>query len=342
MDRGDRQQRPPREPRKEVVPEAADELRLKDAAIAAGGLNPDDLIEAEAAVDLELAGVEEGTAGAVDGEQPRRRRRRGGRNRNRRERETTEGGESVQSAADLEAAEDMSEAGDTGVEEEEAPRVAARSEAPSIALPSVKPEQASAKAWWEVPAAETSSTVASEADAVSSEALTVRTFTEADTAPSFAEASAVPAEVAAPEVSAVSEIPAPQADTPVAPVAASPAPAAPAEPAPVPASTSPVEPVAPVTVAAPVEAAAPAKAAAPVVPSVTSAPMPVADLRDMLSTAGLTLATTDPEKLRAAEEAAASIPPAPRSVRERKPAPTIANEPLVQVETRPGGNSAGM
>jgi ribonuclease E len=70
--------------------------------------------------------------------------------------------------------------------------------------------------------------------------------------------------------------------------------------------------------------------------------MPVADLREMLGNAGLTLATTDPAKLRAAQEAAASVQPAPRVVRERKPAPTIPAEPLVQVETRSGGNSASL
>ena len=53
----------------------------------------------------------------------------------------------------------------------------------------------------------------------------------------------------------------------------------------------------------------------------------------MLSGAGLTLASTDPEKLRAAQEAAARIQPAPRVPRERKPLPPVSNEPLIQVET---------
>jgi ribonuclease E len=54
----------------------------------------------------------------------------------------------------------------------------------------------------------------------------------------------------------------------------------------------------------------------------------------MLSQAGLTLATTDPVKLRAAQEAAAAFVPAPRVPRERKPLPPQSTEPLVQVETR--------
>jgi len=58
------------------------------------------------------------------------------------------------------------------------------------------------------------------------------------------------------------------------------------------------------------------------------------DLQDVLAAAGLTLAVTDPEKLRIAQEAAARIKPAPRVPRERKPLPPPSNEPLVQVETR--------
>ncbi|WP_343723364.1 hypothetical protein, partial [Herbaspirillum seropedicae] len=69
------------------------------------------------------------------------------------------------------------------------------------------------------------------------------------------------------------------------------------------------------------------------------APLPAAcaqwdSLQQMLSQAGLTLATTDPVKLRAAQEAAAAFVPAPRVPRERKPLPPQSTEPLVQVETR--------
>ena len=58
------------------------------------------------------------------------------------------------------------------------------------------------------------------------------------------------------------------------------------------------------------------------------------NLRENLAAAGLTLAVTDPAKLRAAQEAAARIVPAPRVLRERKPLPPVSNEPLIQVETR--------
>ncbi|HJV54211.1 MAG TPA: Rne/Rng family ribonuclease, partial [Noviherbaspirillum sp.] len=79
--------------------------------------------------------------------------------------------------------------------------------------------------------------------------------------------------------------------------------------------------------------AAPAPAAAPA-GEISTAPMPLEHLRGILEAAGLTLAVTDPEKLRAAQEAAAKIVPPPRVPRERKPLPPLPTEPLVQVETR--------
>ena len=54
----------------------------------------------------------------------------------------------------------------------------------------------------------------------------------------------------------------------------------------------------------------------------------------MLGTAGLTLAATDPEKLRAAQEAAAQAATPVRLGRARKPVVAPADEPLIQVDTR--------
>ena len=136
------------------------------------------------------------------------------------------------------------------------------------------------------------------------------------------------------------------------------------EPAPAPvaapaAAEAPIE-VAPVVEAAPVVAAAPAAPAVPqqisLLDAVEASPAPVVaaqaapapvqpaarsnngsqrdSLQQMLSQAGLTLATTDPVKLRAAQDAAAAIVPAPRVPRERKPLPPQSTDPLVQVETR--------
>jgi ribonuclease E len=86
-------------------------------------------------------------------------------------------------------------------------------------------------------------------------------------------------------------------------------------------------------VSAPVEAEQPVVAqAAPVAPApVAAAPV---DLNEVLEKAGLTLASTDPEKLRAAQEAAAHTEAPARPRRTRKPAPPPVNEPLIQVDTR--------
>lgn len=61
---------------------------------------------------------------------------------------------------------------------------------------------------------------------------------------------------------------------------------------------------------------------------------PVQDLSQVLANAGLVLASTDPAKLKAAQEVAATIAPAQRVVRERKPAPTFEGEALVMIETK--------
>jgi ribonuclease E len=84
-------------------------------------------------------------------------------------------------------------------------------------------------------------------------------------------------------------------------------------------------PVAPVP-STPVEVAAPAQAAAPVAAQ--------ADLGEVLAQAGLQLASTDPEKLRAAQEAAAQAQQPVRLGRTRKVAPPPVQEPLIQVDTR--------
>ncbi|MBC7413730.1 MAG: Rne/Rng family ribonuclease [Herminiimonas sp.] len=107
------------------------------------------------------------------------------------------------------------------------------------------------------------------------------------------------------------------------------------EPAPVAEAAIPVvpEPVVHAPVApAPVVATAPVVAAAPVV--IAPAPMPVEELQQVLGSAGLVLASTDPEKLRAAQQAAESTSVPVRLGREPKQAPPPPAEPLVQIETR--------
>ncbi len=68
--------------------------------------------------------------------------------------------------------------------------------------------------------------------------------------------------------------------------------------------------------------------------TIAPAPMPVEQLQQVLGSAGLTLASTDPEKLRAAQEAAQQTNAPPRLGREPKQAPPPPAEPLVQIETR--------
>lgn len=69
-------------------------------------------------------------------------------------------------------------------------------------------------------------------------------------------------------------------------------------------------------------------------PQVAAAPQANVDLSDVLGAAGLTLASTDPDKLRAAQEAAAQAAAPVRVGRARKPAPKLVDEPLIQVDTR--------
>jgi ribonuclease E len=54
----------------------------------------------------------------------------------------------------------------------------------------------------------------------------------------------------------------------------------------------------------------------------------------VLGAAGLTLASTDPEKMRAAQEAAAQVVAPVRMGRTRRAAPPPVEEPLIQVDTR--------
>ena len=99
------------------------------------------------------------------------------------------------------------------------------------------------------------------------------------------------------------------------------------EPAP---AAAPAITVAPTPVAAPA-AAAPAPGSAFKAPA--AAPAPV-KLDTMLADAGLQLASTDPEKLRAAQAAAEQAAAPVRVGRARKPVAAPVDEPLIQVDTR--------
>jgi ribonuclease E len=315
-ERGERAERPPRAPReerKEAAPQGkSDEQLLNGAALAAAAIPLDSGIEAETAV----ANLAPGEAGVAGEEQPRRRRRRGGRNRNRRDREVGENGEVINGA---EAADgDNEETSQDDIVEAAAVAVAAEAApAPAFARP--------------VPEVEAAEPLATALDAAISAPLVPQMIERVAEPEAVAEAKA-DASFAEPQVAAPTVVEPAPIVAPVAPVAA------PIEVQPAPVAAAPVQPAAPKHVApAPVEAPEPAAAAsvAPIVVApVVPAPMPLDDLRDVLSAAGLTLASTNPEKLRAAQEAAAQIVPAQRKPRERKPSPPVSNEPLVQVETQ--------
>ncbi|WP_426163845.1 Rne/Rng family ribonuclease [Pseudoduganella sp. R-34] len=351
-----RQPRQPREPRAEKAVPA--EAKAEELALAAAGVGPvgtgtgapETPVLVKAASNTGPEGEEH--EGAEGGDEPRRRRRRGGRNRNRREREGAEG---------VEGAEGATEATFTVAPAEgEAVPVAAATEAVSapVAAPAaVTAEQASTEA---------ASAAAAEGAAAHAAAAT------AVEAPALAEPVAVAPVVAAPvEPAPVAVAPVEPAavDLPVAapaaaePVAAEPVVSAPASPQGVlpfaeaaPAATEPataeevaadvVEPAAAAT-PAPAEAAAVAAAPAPAPVAPAPAPAPAApvpaaakaDVDAMLAAAGLSMAVTDPAKVRAAQEAAAAAATTQpiRVPRERKPLPPVASEPLVQVETKANG-----
>ncbi|HJV02957.1 MAG TPA: Rne/Rng family ribonuclease [Burkholderiaceae bacterium] len=342
-ERAERPPRPPREPRGEkpqVTEAKVEELALTAAAAGAAapavaGNGP--VVEATSILKTApQTGPEGEEAEAADGEEPRRRRRRGGRNRNRREREAGEGMEAganegdapvvtftVAPAATAEAAavapvavtaapvvEAAVEAAAPAVTEQAAPVAAKVETAAPVAEAAPVVEAAPAAA----PVAEVAPAAAAPAAVVESAAAVV---TEA-AAPVAAEVAAVAAVAEVAEVAAttVVEVTAPAAVAPAAPVVE----AIVAAPA--------VEAVA----AAPVVAAPAAPVAAAPAPAATPA-API-DLQAVLGSAGLTLAATDPAKLRAAQEAAAKVVAPVRVPRERKPLPPQVDEPLVQVDTR--------
>ena len=73
--------------------------------------------------------------------------------------------------------------------------------------------------------------------------------------------------------------------------------------------------------------------------AVQAAPKPAhqpssADIDTLLREAGLMMAVTDPEKLRAVQAASDNVTPKTHVPRERRPAAPVSNEPLVQVETQ--------
>ena len=230
-------------------------------------------------------------------DQPRRRRRRGGRNRNRRDRDQTEATGSED--GNVEGDESTHEADTHGVDHF----------APSPVAASVLIAEAA-------PANTTADSV------VTSQPGSSLGHVPTPVVPT----GPVVAAIAAAEAAAEAPISSVSAEVQAAPVAIEPA--------------SPAVHAATVKLAAPVATAALAPqeviapAPAPVV--VTAAPVavaPKAELDLVLKAAGLTMAVTNPVKLRALQQTTETAPAA-RAPRQRKPAPEAPAEPLVQIETQ--------
>lgn len=317
---GERKERAPRQPRGERTERAAqqpveakaEELKLQavpapsDESELSTTTPHGDVLDH--AVKVAATGANGEELDAEGGDEPRRRRRRGGRNRNRRDRDQVEGMESAEGLDGTPAF--------TPVADEEAAKVAAEAKS------APKAKAAGEQGPWPFPtAASVAAKAKAEADAVAAAAAPAPVAAQApvaEAAPAVAAAVErgpwvfpTAASMAALKAPAAEPAPAPVAEAPVAPVA----PAAPVAAEPVQAAPAPVA-------AAPAPAPAPAPSAAPI------------DMNDVLSKAGLQLASTDPEKLRAAQEAAAQANPPQRVGRARKPVQVPVDEPLIQVDTR--------
>lgn len=296
----ERQPRAPREDRKETATAAkAEERLLNGAALPVAALDPAAVVATDTPVEVQLsaAQVPVGEDGEQGEEQRRRRRRRGGRNRNRRERED---GSVVESGTTLENGDVLAT--------DDVPAQVEALDAP-VAAPAVFESERESAA----DASEVAPQVSALTSAIAAPLIPQEVARTSE--PVFVETPAI-------EASAASE----PASQPLLSVQAAP-------------SLPDSEPVA----AAPAIQIEPQAddhdlpappAPAPVLAKADSTPMPSDNLDDVLRSAGLTLAVTDPDKLRAAQEASATIPAAPRTPRMRKPLPPPPNEPLIQVETQ--------
>jgi ribonuclease E len=310
-----RQPRPPREERKDQAkPEEALPL---EAALATGALTVNsDSVETEQVTGNPVEGATE------DGAEPRRRRRRGGRNRNRRDREPGDniGGEAV----DGELAEAGSADDQATVTIAAAEPTAAQPQAPAVVAEPVATAPVAVSAPIAAPIAAPVATPEATPAAAAPAAIAEPAV---ETPAVVTQVAAAPVATPAPVPQQISLLPETVAPAPVVAAVSAPVAAAPVEVTPVVVNATQETPVAaviaettPAVVAPAAVAAAPAK--------------PAADLDAMLTAAGLTLAGTNPDKLRAAQEAAAQIVAPARVPRERKPLPAQSNEPLQQVETR--------
>ena len=364
--RRERQPRPPREDRKEALAEIKpDESLLPIASTTGVILVPAPKVD----VDLDDESV---SALSIDGEngeqseEKRRRRRRGGRNRNRRDREGGEVADGVETDVAVDSMSDATSAHapqlnliqGAHTQPDNAPAfvpvasiaIAAAAAAAEQRIDQVS-DQGTPSAVAEPTRAVSALSTAMAAPLIPQEVSRTIESYQQEALPTMVDAEL---QQAAPDAAVASDTFAPRAASSTVEEIATEATET-AAPSVLPAHTAAeAADHARITppVAAPVVQAAVATPAAPeivlsasmVTPTVHPAPPAVAvptavapkldDLAGILQSAGLTLAATDPAKLRAAQEAAAQAPVAPRVPRERKPVVAVNAEPLVQVETQ--------
>ncbi len=317
---GERKERAPRQPRGERAAQQteakAEELKLQavpapsDESELSTTTPHGDVLDH--AVKVAATGPDGEELETEGGDEPRRRRRRGGRNRNRRDRDGLDGVESGESVDGAPAF--------TPVADEEAAKVAAEARSPK------KAAQLEPGPWPFPTSASMAAKAKAEADAAARAAAKAAAAAAAAAAPAPAPVAAAPAP--APSVAAD---PGPWLFPTAASMTVAQAPAVEAAPAPV--AEAPAAPAAPAAPVAPVAPVAPAPAPVAAAPAPVATPAP-ADLNEVLSAAGLQLASTDPEKLRAAQEAAAQANTPQRVGRARKKVEAPVDEPLIQVDTR--------
>lgn len=236
---------------------------------------------------------------AEQAEEGRRRRRRGGRNRNRRDRETTDVNENGEVTSKIEGTENTGDTQPVFIPVSELVALEPISTPASVATAIELPTN-------EVPPADV--------QAIAAEPLQAPVQATVAATPTTA-----PVEIVAPVQASLDLLPTPIIEAVAVVADTNPALAPIATPTAI--ATAPIEVVAakPVVIAPAV---------------VAPAPMPIEGLNAMLNQAGLALAGTDPEKLRAAQAAAALIVAPVRVPRERKPVTPVSSEPLVLMETK--------
>jgi ribonuclease E len=298
--RRERAARGQREERKEQAEQAEDKLIIVPAIAEATAEGTEDELLRNPSEDA-----------AVEGdEQPRRRRRRGGRNRNRRDRDPSETASSENAGAD----DDITVHAEAAHEEMTSPApafvpVAELTEASSHADKIVTSQAHSALG--HVPAPVYAEPVQASPEPVLATPVVVAPVAAAPVIAEPAVATPVVTATAAEATVVVAEVPVAE------PVLAAPAPQAQA------------------AVAAPEPAPAPTPVATPAATPVRHAAPPAANLDEVLKAAGLMMAVTNPDKLRAVQAAAMLEMPAAAPVgRERKPVVIPEEQPLVQIETQ--------